>query len=384
MSPSIERSAGSELSDFDGGGHRDEKNLVEHPFGLLSERVPIDPETGREAIRIVFEQTITEDGKPYRKEWIVSGNPERGGLPRGIDNDIFTAVMTQWSRSGFRDRLISLGSSYDLLTRAGRSPNKREYQRLKQGISRIFGLEIAARKAIYDPKAGKRLDEFVFKPFESMRTQEVEEKGRVYARGFLRVSETFYHLVHDIGYTKELDIERYWRLPDPGSRRAFQYFDKHRRRAILTTDGRFRVGGYPLAWKLGLFLQSDQIRPARLRSRVNALLDELVKDGYLLGYEWRRVNRQGSEIVVEVLFAVADRDRLTDAEEEAASTIASRLNDEHSLGLHRRFVHELGIDRALHLAELALEKADKPSAYFTRLAMNEINGERREQLDLGL
>lgn len=74
------------------------------------------------------------------------------------------------------------------------------------------------------------------------------------------------------------------------------------------------------------------------------------------------------------MFAIADRNRLTDEEEEAAATIASRLSDMHSLG----------IDRALHLAQLSLEKADKPSAYFTRLAMNEVNGERRDQLDLGL
>jgi hypothetical protein len=78
----------------EGGLHHDEMNLVEFPIGIIADRVPIDPATGAEHLEIRLERTITDDGQAKPQRWIVHGEPTHGGLPRGYDLDVFTAIMT--------------------------------------------------------------------------------------------------------------------------------------------------------------------------------------------------------------------------------------------------------------------------------------------------
>ena len=90
--------------------HREEMNLIEHPIGIVSDRVPINPATGREYTEICFEQEITDAGKVVAKRWVVSGEAARGGLPRGFDLDVLTAIIAEWGRRTFDGHLISLQS----------------------------------------------------------------------------------------------------------------------------------------------------------------------------------------------------------------------------------------------------------------------------------
>jgi hypothetical protein len=107
--------------------HREEMNLLEFPIGLLADRVPLNPKTGLEHNTISFERTIYEDGATRQQRWVVIGQHEYGGLPRGFDLDVFAALMTRWSKANFEGRLISLSSAYRvLLETLGRRPNGEE------------------------------------------------------------------------------------------------------------------------------------------------------------------------------------------------------------------------------------------------------------------
>ena len=100
--------------------HRDkEMNLIEFPIGIVSERVPLDPSTGQEAMELLMQRTITDGGVAREQKWVVVGHPKYGGLPRGFDLDVYNAIMTLWSRSDFKHRIVSLGSAYQLLQMAG-------------------------------------------------------------------------------------------------------------------------------------------------------------------------------------------------------------------------------------------------------------------------
>jgi hypothetical protein len=116
--------------------HRDEMNLLEFPIGLVSDRVPIDPATGKEVTEIRFHRKIFDGAVTREQEWIVRGDPAFGGLPRGYDLDIFTAIMSEWSKTSFQHRLVSLGSTYRLLLSTGKRDRPEDYQRVELGVGR--------------------------------------------------------------------------------------------------------------------------------------------------------------------------------------------------------------------------------------------------------
>ena len=122
--------------------HQDEMNLIEFPIGIIADRVPIDSSTGREVTEIILQRTVTEAGAQREQTWIMRGDPGYGGLPRGYDLDVFTAIMTEWSKSDFQYFLISVGSIYRFLHATGRRDRPEDYQRLEMAMRRWFGASI--------------------------------------------------------------------------------------------------------------------------------------------------------------------------------------------------------------------------------------------------
>ncbi len=256
--------------------HRDEMNLIEYPLGLVAERVPIDPATGKEFCEIRFQRTITEGEVRKEQTWIIAGDPRKGGLPRGYDLDVFTAFMTEWSKNNFQHYLVSLGSIYHILKVTGKDDKGRNYRRVTQAIQRFYGLSCETYHAIYDPTQKTRRSSLEFRIFSSVALK--ENDGDV-PRGFIRVTPEFHGIIK-LGYLKITDINRYWRLPTTYSRRLFQYLDKHRARALREQSGCFELNGHLLAKKLGTLDQTLQsYRPAKLRDVMGPHLDALKADG---------------------------------------------------------------------------------------------------------
>lgn len=362
--------------------HREEMNLIEHPIGIVSDRVPVDPETGQEYTEIRFEQDITEGGKRVTKQWIVTGELSRGGLPRGFDLDVLTAIMAEWSRNRFEGHLISLQSVYAILKVAGRNTNKHEYQRFEEALNRLYGVSFDTKYAIYEPAKNRRIARMSFRLFQAWRLEREEQGKRVYRRGYIRVTEEFRRLVTS-GYVKMTDTARYWRLPTTYTRQLFQYLDKHRRRALIENRGTYRINGYLLMRKLGTLQQTvEKYRPAKVRSLLQPHLDELVNDGYLVRFSWRK--RGKAQVELEVVYVPnPDRhgDHSADQEERTAQYIASELGEEEHVLMHRAYVRQVGAEDALELLSVALEhtrNGGNPAAYYTRLVQNHGRGEQIE------
>ena len=140
------------------GSHRDEMNLIEFPIGIADRRVPLDPVTGLEVIEIRFDTFITDAGTHKEQHWVARGDR---GLPRGEDLDYFTAIMTEWGKSDFQNRIISLGSTYGLLKAIGKDATQtKSYRRFYEGIDRLYGLSIETQNAVWDWNAQQRLGEY--------------------------------------------------------------------------------------------------------------------------------------------------------------------------------------------------------------------------------
>jgi hypothetical protein len=344
--------------------HREEMNLIEFPIGLLADRVPINPETGLEHNTISFERTVFEDGVAREQRWVVVGQHEYGGLPRGSDLDVFASLMTRWSKANFEGRLISLGSSYRvLLETLGRRPNGEEYARFKKSINRLYGVSFDTYHAIYDPVAKRRLPDFSFRFLSSKNLKDPD--GVHDMRGFVRVTDDFAALMA-LGYLKFTDTDRLWRLPTTYARRLFQYLDKHRARALREQGGRFEINGYLLLKKLGTLDQTLRCyKPWKIRDVMGTHLDAIKADGYPFEYAWKKDGGPGA-IMLSVTYApyrpeemAAEPAPLRAGDREAIETISGLLGDPESKTYFARVVRELGASRARAIAGEVLVQAER-------------------------
>src|SRR5512136_1845050 len=91
---------------------RDEMNLAEFPFALLSKRVP----PGLNEIR--FSDTIRgPSGQPVERRWVLTASPKHG-LPVAADELVYVALMEATKEQGFNSRVVHT-SRQDLARRMG-------------------------------------------------------------------------------------------------------------------------------------------------------------------------------------------------------------------------------------------------------------------------
>ena len=90
--PGIERQEGLQ--------GKDEMNLAEFPFAVLTRYVP----AGQKTIEVVQEGRNSA-GKPIRQEWIVTGS-DAFGLPTAADEEVYVALMKLLRDSGFRSKTV--------------------------------------------------------------------------------------------------------------------------------------------------------------------------------------------------------------------------------------------------------------------------------------
>jgi hypothetical protein len=341
-----------ELARLQKAVHRDELNIVEHVLGIAGERVPKNKETGQEITSIRVERTIQDmNGLTVDGFWEVTGDPNHGGLPRGYDLDLFTAIMAMWSRGDARQRLLSVRSLYKLLQLTGRDPQTRSYRRLRAGLDRLYGVSINSYATIYDPTTKAYKTQSKFRLFSSMVLDETPE-GEL-RRGMIRLSEEFFALLQ-LRYWKLTDAERYWRLPTTYTRQLFQYLDKHRYRGRELS-----FGLYHLAKRVGTADETLRLyKPAKLRDIMAPHFEALVADGYLTGFRFgglsRKEGRGGS--AVKVSFAnwhpvAAPNPRLTLYEMATINTLVAELGDEENRGFYEQRALELGTDTLMELHE---------------------------------
>jgi hypothetical protein len=350
--------------------HRDEMNLIEFPIGIADRRVPIDQVTGLEVVEIRFDSFITDGGVRKEQHWVARGDR---GLPRGDDLDIFTAIMTEWSKSDFQNRLVSLGSTYSILKMTGKDATQtKSYRRFYKGIDRLYGLSIETNNAIWDWNAQQRLGKYKFRIFSSVGIREAADEQT--PRGFVRVTEEFYALIQK-GFLKFTNIERYWRLPDTYSRRLFQYLDKHRRRALREGKGKHEIGGYLLLKKLGTLDQTlKRYDPCKVRTLLTPRVEALVADGYLSDFRWKKGGQGRSPIFLEVTFTPDAPDApvpLKAEEAEAIDLIGKVLGEPENRAYHTRVVRDLGHKQARALlVDVEAGNARNRAALFTHLVKN--------------
>lgn len=125
---------------------KDEMNLAEFPFTLLSKR-----NENRETIE--FTDWINVNGKAVKREWIVTGS-DKYGLPTASDQELYIALMKVSKDIDFQSRRIPI-VRYQLAKLMGWGLDGKSYERIEQGLDRLSGVRIKAKNAFWDNEKKK-------------------------------------------------------------------------------------------------------------------------------------------------------------------------------------------------------------------------------------
>jgi plasmid replication initiation protein len=333
---------------------RDEMNLAEFPFALLSDRAPEGVDT------IQFEDAVEgKDGLLVKRSWTVTGG-EKFGLPLAADEQVYVVLMELTKEHGFDQRTIPM-TRYDLIKRLG-WPNKGEsYRRLREALDRLLGVTITARRAFWD-KAKQRYVDVGFHIIDDYALYD-EAPGRKRHNqqdplplSFISWSQVIFRSFQ-AGNIKQLDTAFYFSLRSSLSRRLYRYLDKKR----YDGKGQYRIGVRKLAFeKLGM---SRNYYLSNIKQELQRAHHELIQNGFLQDVEYERGGSGAEEIVVYYFtqrkFLVAHTPQETDVAQELCEQL---LEQGVTPAVSRQLVRDFGDEVRIQLQYLSHRAPQDPAA----------------------
>ncbi|MBI4531635.1 MAG: replication initiator protein A [Candidatus Latescibacteria bacterium] len=202
---------------------KDEMNLVELPFTLLSRRNSDN--------RLVFERrwsTVEPDGTARTFYKQISGDPILG-LPTFQSEEVYIAMMEVSNRQGFQSRRVHT-TRYELLQIMRWPDTGRYYQKLQEAMDQLLAVTIRTN-AFWDHRV-KQYVELGFGIIDDYYFLEGEQRGRKRRDGQLCFPLSYFNWNEVIfesfrsGYIKTLNTEVYFGLTCPTSKRLYRYLDK--------------------------------------------------------------------------------------------------------------------------------------------------------------
>jgi hypothetical protein len=368
----------------------EEMNLVEFPIGLIGDRPPRDPETGKEVKTFEWEKWISlPGGERVKQQWTVTGS-DKYGLPRGFDFCVLFLMIQIWAEQGFRQKIVEIGSIYRMLKRMGLPDDPHYYNRIREALDRLIGTTYYTRFAVWNPRKRTYIPRLNFNILSRVQIdsfgheEEIEELGVCVPSGTVEFTDALLFLVKN-GYFKPTDAGIYWSLPTPYSRRVFQFLDKRR---INGKVQRFDV--FSFAKKLGTHdLTLKGYKPAHIRKTAEPHLSRLASEeyGYLERFAWPR---EGKRTYLEVCYAgdFPQERKLPDNAVRLVEEIVDAFDEEGSRRYYERIIAELGLERVRQLfadtkRAWSAGTIRNPGAYFISLAqpLRTAHTARRKTLD---
>lgn len=246
---------------------RDEMNLVEFPFAKLN------PKDNRGVIE--YEGWfVDENGQNQRQRWVVRG-AHGLGLPSELGERIIIALLALTAEQGFTEPKVEF-SVYQLLKMLGISRSKKSYKLIEDQLNRLMGITIHSENAFWDHEAKKRITtKKAFHLIDNvwLRFQEgqsIKSKDAVY--GYMVWGEVLWKSFQ-AGYIKSLNLDFYYRLPTPLSRRLFRFLDKR-----MKYQETYEIDIFSLANRLGCVRYTS---PSSVKRIIMPACEKLIDEGFL-------------------------------------------------------------------------------------------------------
>lgn len=205
---------------------KDEMNLVEYPFALLSYETQMDV-----TIKHEWEARHPVTKKLVKASWRVEGSPEMG-MPTATDERVYLVLMEMTKATGFHDPTV-LFTRYDLLQRLGWPDNQKHYDMVQESFERLKGVVITSRNAFWDSKVRSFrsvgfniLDNFDIATEQAGRKKKLPNGQReADPVSYFRWNSVIFQNAKN-GYIKSLDLGFALSLSLPLSLRLFRFLDK--------------------------------------------------------------------------------------------------------------------------------------------------------------
>jgi plasmid replication initiation protein len=309
---------------------KDEMNLAEYPFSLLTHRIPPNRKTYSLTQHIVDSQ-----GRMIKQNWSILGS-DKYGLPTPYDDDVLLALLYCYKDQHFQGRKIHF-TLYRLCQIMQKSLSKREYDRIRDSLNRLTSTTIAAINCFYDNAAKSWVSE-TFHLFDRYKLyQEQKRHGAPLPLSFIEMSEVFARSVAIANYIKDIDLKTYYSLDLPISKRLFRYLDKNR-----YNKSRYEEAVMKIARKLPL----NYTYPSQVKQKLARAHEELLQKQYLADVSYRST-QQGEE---KVSYAFAEREVSVDKKPIIDVSIARQL----VLDFYSRLTGSLTLTYSPTSKELAL------------------------------
>jgi plasmid replication initiation protein len=266
---------------------KDEMNLAEFPFTLLSHRTSENQKT------IEIDQKIRDrNGRIISQKWIVTGS-DKFGLPLAADNDIYLSLMQMFKENGFESRQIYF-TRYQLLKTMEQIPSKQTYKMLERALDRLISVTVKSVNAFWDNRAKT----YVTKAFHLFDSYDLyDERNRNYddiqprlPLSNVVISEFLFNSIKS-SYIKSLDIGFYFTLQTPLTRRLYRFLDKKKyHKNVYEID----------ILSLASLMPLHDPYPSQIKRRLEKAHQELTDKGYLKSVVYKKNQSSGQEIVVYV------------------------------------------------------------------------------------
>lgn len=330
---------------------KDEMNLAELPFASLRTR-------GDSRSTISYEGWVTDkEGARHHQKWLVAGSTQYG-LPTEFDERVYVALMAVTARERFKGRKVPF-SIHRLFTVMGLVKSKRTYADIEKALDRLVGVTFKSEDAFWDHQGEERITTTrAFHLIEEywLRYREKDRQIREIegVPAYIVWSEVIWTSIQ-AGFIKDLDLQFFFDLRLPLSRRLFRFLDKR-----MHYQDEYEIDIFDLAGRLGM---AEHAYPAWVKKKMRPALDELVAEGFLREYSFPKVSGYTrARFVRAPKSAAATVDRRQPAGPLPADPILERLS---SLNIGREKAEELTAtfpeDYLDEKLELLQWKLDTPS-----------------------
>jgi hypothetical protein len=282
---------------------KDEMNLVEFPFILLSKR-------NEDQKTIEFNDWTIANGETAKREWIVTGS-DKYGLPTASDEELYIALMKVSKDIDFRSRRVPI-VRYQLAKLMGWRLDGKSYERIEQGLDRLSGVRIKAKNAFWDNEKKKYVTVNFGIIDDYYLYDEKPGKKRDIAQEEIPISNFSWNEVlfnsFKAGNIKTIDTEFYFTLKSPITKRLYRFLDKKK----YGGKPKFEIG----IRKLASLLPLKDDYPSHIKVLLEKAHNELTENGFLSNVDYEKAKGGEEKIVYRFHGKLSVKDKTGESRKE--------------------------------------------------------------------
>ena len=249
---------------------KDEMNFAVLPIARLGKN---DKRT-----KLEYYGTFAQNGEQQDMVWTVDGGS--GGLPTEYAERVLIALLDIGAQQGFKERKQKF-TTYQVLKTLGLTINPRNYREVEKAVERLVAITIYSQNAWYDHGKKKRIS--TRRGFHIMEEFAFHyEDGEESDESFIVWGSRIWQSIQD-GYLKYIDLDFYYDLKLPLTRRLFRFLDK-----IMAYQDEYQIDIEALQNKLGM---APVQYPSHLKRPIAKAAQELKDRNWLIDFEFVKVGK---------------------------------------------------------------------------------------------